>query len=435
MLFAIDHGNSAIKTPSFVFTSGLTDYPVKPPVETDVLEFGGTFWTLSGERIPYMRDKTKDERFFILSLFAIAKELRQREALQPMVEAELAIGLPPEHYELRNRFAEYFKRGTVQFKFNDTAISLMIRQVLVYPQAYAAVVPQAQIIQQNPRTFVVDIGGFTTDVLLLRGVQPDMQFCRSLEMGAIPMANGIIGRVSALHDIKIDDDHIADVIQGRPTILPKDVQEAIRATVKSYAAGILDKLRELQVDLRATPAIFTGGGAALFRSFLESSPQVAKAEFVADPRPTLWGTVCWPPPSCARCRPRRSVKALRRDDRFRFSLQWRADTEEKARVGALIEQLGNKKSDFIVMAVMDYLQRHPDMEIPGAKIKITYQPLHTKEQLLAMVREMVKTSVGEFLSGNAAASTQSSQPPEMSLGPSEQDIDAMVASLKLFDQS
>ena len=128
------------------------------------------------------------------------------------------------------------------------------------------------------------------------------------------------------------------------------------------------------------------------------------------------------------------MKALRRDDRFRFSLQWRADTEEKARVGALIEQLGNKKSDFIVMAVMDYLQRHPDMEIPGAKIKITYQPLHTKEQLLAMVRDMVKTSVGEFLSGNTVASTQRSQPPEMPLGPSEQDIDAMVASLKLFDQ-
>ena len=289
MLFAIDHGNSAIKTPNFVFTSGLTDYPVKPPVETDVLEFGGTFWTLSGERIPYMRDKTKDDRFFILSLFAIAKELRQREALQPMVEARLAVGLPPENYELRNRFAEYFKRGIVQFKFNDIPISLMICQVLVYPQAYAAVVPQAQIIQRNPRTFVVDIGGFTTDVLLLRGVQPDMQFCRSLEMGAIPMANGIIGRVSALHDIKIDDDHIADVIQGRPTILPDDVQDTIRATVKSYAAGILDKLRELQVDLRATPAIFTGGGAALFRPFIEASPQVAKAEFISDPKANAVG--------------------------------------------------------------------------------------------------------------------------------------------------
>jgi DNA polymerase-3 subunit gamma/tau len=41
------------------------------------------------------------------------------------------------------------------------------------------------------------------------------------------MANSIIGRVSALHDIKIDDDHITDVIQGHPTILPDDVQEVV----------------------------------------------------------------------------------------------------------------------------------------------------------------------------------------------------------------
>lgn len=128
------------------------------------------------------------------------------------------------------------------------------------------------------------------------------------------------------------------------------------------------------------------------------------------------------------------VKALRRDDRFRFSLQWSADTEEKARVGALLEQLGNKKSDFIVIAIIDYLQRHPEMDIPGAKVKITYQPLHTKEQLLAMVREMVKTSVGEFLEGKAVTTADDSLPPEMPSGPSEQDIDAMVASLKLFDQ-
>lgn len=289
MLFAIDHGNSAIKTPNFLFTSGLTDYPVKPPVEMDVLEYGGTYWTLSGERIPYMRDKTKDDRFFVLTLFAIAQELRQMRVLQPMVEVELAIGLPPEHYELRNRFAGYFKRGNVQFVFNGTPVCLIIREVLVYPQAYAAVVPQAQIIRQTPRTFVVDIGGFTTDVLLLRGVQPDMQFCRSLEMGAIPMSNGIIGRVSALHDIKIDDDHILDVIQGRPTILPDDVQDTIRSTVKNYAAGILDKLRELQVDLRATPAVFIGGGAALFRPFIEQSPQVAKADFISDPKANAIG--------------------------------------------------------------------------------------------------------------------------------------------------
>ena len=129
------------------------------------------------------------------------------------------------------------------------------------------------------------------------------------------------------------------------------------------------------------------------------------------------------------------MKALRRDDRFRFSLQWSADTEEKARVGTLLERIGNKKSDFIVMAVVDYLERHPEMEIPGSKIKITYHPLHTKDQLLSMVRDMVKSSMSEFMEGKTVIPAEDSQLSEIPSGPSEQDIDAMVASLKLFDQS
>lgn len=128
------------------------------------------------------------------------------------------------------------------------------------------------------------------------------------------------------------------------------------------------------------------------------------------------------------------MTALLRDDRYRFSLQWSADTEEKVRVGSLLERMGNKKSDFIVMAIMDYLQRHPDTDIPGTKIKITCHPVHTKEQLRAMVRDMVKSSMSELMEGKTVASVEDNQYSEMPPGPSEQDIDAMVASLKLFDQ-
>lgn len=124
MLFSIDHGNSAVKTPNFTFTSGLADYPVRPPVETDVLEYAGKFWTLSGQRISYMRDKTQNDRYFILTLFAIAKELQRMGTLPTVVEAELAVGLPPEHYALRRKFASYFQRGSVQFTFNSTPVCL-----------------------------------------------------------------------------------------------------------------------------------------------------------------------------------------------------------------------------------------------------------------------------------------------------------------------
>lgn len=106
---------------------------------------------------------------------------------------------------------------------------------------------------------------------------------------------------------------------------------------------------------------------------------------------------------------------------------------EKAKVGALLEQLGNKKSDFIVMAVMEYLQQHPEAAIPGAKIKITYQPVQPKEQMLEMVKNMAKTAVEELLAGKTLVPIEA-KPQETQTGPSKQDVDAMLAGLKLFDQ-
>lgn len=113
---------------------------------------------------------------------------------------------------------------------------------------------------------MIDIGGFTTDVLLLRKGKPDLQFCRSLESGVITMNNDIIGKISAQHDMKIEDEHISAVLQGQETILPEDVKRTIQEAAQLHAKDILDKARELQVDLRTNPAIFIGGGSVLFRA-------------------------------------------------------------------------------------------------------------------------------------------------------------------------
>lgn len=66
MIIAVDHGNSAIKTEHYTFPSALERHTNKPPLASDILEYNGEFWTMSGQRIPYMMDKSKDERFFIL---------------------------------------------------------------------------------------------------------------------------------------------------------------------------------------------------------------------------------------------------------------------------------------------------------------------------------------------------------------------------------
>lgn len=282
MLIAVDHGNFAIKTPNFSFVAGLAEYKTKPPLAEEIIEYGGSYWTLTGKRLPYMRDKTRDEHYFLLTLFAIAKELEAYGNYTPVENIDLAVGLPPEHYGvLKEKFATYFKRdGVIRFVYNEKPYSIMIRKVMVFPQAYAAVVPQSSKVVHTLRVFVVDIGGYTTDVLLLCNGKPDLQYCRSLESGIITMNNEIVRKVGALHDMRIEDEHIRAVLNGEETILPIEVQDTIRDETHKHAKAILDQLRELQVDLRSNPAVFIGGGSILLRPFLESSPMVAKADFI-----------------------------------------------------------------------------------------------------------------------------------------------------------
>lgn len=291
MLIAVDHGNYAIKSPNFSFVSGLSEHTVRPPMADELLEYGGRYWTLSGKRLSYMRDKTQDDRFFILTLFAIAKELESAGHYTPMEQIDLAVGLPPEHFGvLREKFARYFKReGVIKFAYNDKPYCITIHTVSVFPQAYAAVIPRSDLVLRTSSMFVIDIGGYTTDVLLLRKGKLDPQFCRSLETGIITMNNEIVRKVGALHDMRIEDEHINAVLGGMETILPEDVKNTIRKETQRHAKEILDQLRELQVDLRSNPAIFTGGGSILLRSVLEASPLVAKADFVDSPNANAVG--------------------------------------------------------------------------------------------------------------------------------------------------
>ena len=95
MLLAIDHGNYNIKTPNHCFMAGLAEHSVRPPMADEVLEYEGKFWTLSGKRLSYRRDKTQDESYFILTLFAIAREMSSSGNYNSTETVHLAVGLPP----------------------------------------------------------------------------------------------------------------------------------------------------------------------------------------------------------------------------------------------------------------------------------------------------------------------------------------------------
>ena len=94
MLIAIDHGNKQVKTVhGNAIVSGVQKSKTRP-YGRDVLKYGGSYYTLSAQRIPYQKDKTTDERFFILSLFAIAEEIEAQGAYTSgLMPIDLAIYL------------------------------------------------------------------------------------------------------------------------------------------------------------------------------------------------------------------------------------------------------------------------------------------------------------------------------------------------------
>ena len=222
VLISVDHGNKSIKTPNTLFTSGLISSEGLQGFKTDYICWNGRYYTLTEQRISYLRDKTEDERFYVLTLFAIAKELERRKAAETLdpIDITLLIGLPPAYYEqLHSRFEQYFlrRREAIDFEYNGKYYSIRISKVLSYPQAFAAAVTQYSTLKTYSVAYIIDIGGFTIDVLKLRNGRPDLAVVESFEKGVITLYNSITSKCNALYARILEDCDIDEVIRNQPS--------------------------------------------------------------------------------------------------------------------------------------------------------------------------------------------------------------------------
>ena len=292
MLIAIDHGNRLMKSSHLCFTSGLYESDTKPPFGEEILRYNGKYYSLSEKRIPYLRDKSSDERFFILSLFAISGELEAVVPPSPSVvqTVELAIGLPPSHYgTLYKKFEAYFKnRGVFNYEHNGRPYSIRIDDAVCFPQAVAAAMTEYNRIRQYSRCLVIDLGGYTVDFLMIQDRKPDFSASDSLEHGVILLYNDIIKKVNADLDILIEESDVDAVIQGRSD-LPEQMKAIVQSKASAFADELAGMLRERGIDLRVTKTVFAGGGSALLRPYFESSSKINAPVFITDIKANVRG--------------------------------------------------------------------------------------------------------------------------------------------------
>lgn len=285
MLIAIDHGNKLCKTPNHKpFTSSLRESDTLP-FGGETLKYEGKYYTLSGTRIPYLRDKTQDERFYILTLFAIAYEIQATNSYsRNVITVQLAVGLPPAHYGVQQEaFIKYFlDRNTAKFEFEGQKYSIYIEKVLCFPQAYAAVTTIMKSLQTQPKTLIIDQGGMTTDVLMLKNGVGDLSVCESLENGVITMYNKVKSKVNAELDVLLDEEEIDAVLMGRENQVPEKATDIVKQQAQEFVNDLFSTLRERGLELKSGTVVFVGGGTLLLRQQIEASGKVANPQFVED---------------------------------------------------------------------------------------------------------------------------------------------------------
>ena len=119
---------------------------------------------------------------------------------------------------------------------------------------------------------------------------------------------------------------------------------------------------------------------------------------------------------------------MKKDGKYRFSLQFGSSSTDEIRAGDFLERLGNKKSAVIVAALTEYLASHPELQEPYSKIEVKIATNYNQDQIEQIIRNIVKESLASYqISGSPNGSAPADASEVM-----EADVATMLGNLDLF---
>ena len=286
MNIGIDHGYYAIKTRHFSFPAGIAVYSHEPYTLQNTLEYGGKFFVCGTGRQPILRNKMENDNYYLLTLAAIAKEIKQRGE-KAECSVNIAAGLPLAGFGREKKpFREYLLRSSqpVCFKFEGIPYKVTIEDVKLFPQGYSAIAIHPELIQNEPSVLLMDIGGWTVDLMRLDNGVPNASTCRSLELGMIRCIDETKEQVRRDVGLSVTDAQVERVLAGKACSMDEEARSIIQKQGRLYTERLLSAAMESGFDLKAIPVIMLGGGAAVVKGNLSAQDGLCRAFALIDNR-------------------------------------------------------------------------------------------------------------------------------------------------------
>ena len=169
IIIGVDHGYGNMKTAHRVFRTGVECMEEEPIVSKNFVKYKDKFYVIGESHLVYQGNKTDSEDFYILTLAALAEELKFRGLYEANVI--LAVGLPLAW--MKSQGADFrcylIKEQELHFEFRREKYHIHLCGVEIFPQGFAAVVNLGAMQGMN---MLADIGNGTMNVMQIVDNKP-----------------------------------------------------------------------------------------------------------------------------------------------------------------------------------------------------------------------------------------------------------------------
>ena len=266
-VIGIDHGYGNMKTANCRFPTGVMKSDTEPTFVSDLLVWNGKYYSIGVGHKEFTADKFTDEDYYVLTLAAIARELRRERITDAAVF--IAAGLPLTWVsEQKAEFKKYLlQHSEVSITFRNTEYRIKIVGAEIYPQGFAAVAERLG--EFKGANMLCDIGNGTMNLLRIVNKKPDAQRMFTEKYGTHQCALLIREQMMKHHHTTLDDAIITEILKKGTADIDGQYLYTVVKTAKGYTAGIFRRLREHEYDSKLMKLYVVGGGGCLIRNFVE----------------------------------------------------------------------------------------------------------------------------------------------------------------------